>query len=507
MRALILIICISILEFYSAHAQYNGNIWIFGDSLMIDWTNPQQPAIGGSSFYWRNGTSTISDTNGLLFYSGLRDNISPLNCLIWNKYDMPIKNSEFIKGGIWYHSILFIPYPGSDSLIYLFTAGVTGSNPYGFYYSLIDKTANSDSGEVIVKNVQLNALPAFDGLMAVRHGNGRDWWLFFQEWFPPQGTQSSNDFYVFLVSPSGISGPVVQSIGSPHSTNLGHLLFSNSGDKFANVNIRGLIELYNFDRCSGLITSSTSIEPEPPIGGPYPHWYATCAFSPDDSKLYVAETNTFATRRIWQFDLMASNILASKIQIDSFIDTRYGINDMKLAPDGKIYITAFDRNFNWPYPDTSTAYTFINNNLSVINYPDSAGLACDFQRFSFNLGTGRCYFGLPNNPDYELGPLAGSPCDTLGVGISEPQKQDAFFQAWYNSEWELIQVNAARLKGKKALLQVYDLSGRLVYSRQLPVLPGGWLSTEIPLQNQSGGMYIVKLITEQEGFGGKVMKL
>jgi hypothetical protein len=86
----------------------------------------------------------------------------------------------------------------------------------------------------------------------------------------------------------------------------------------------------------------------------------------------------------------------------------------------KYILTAFDENFGWPYPDTSTAYTTINNNLSVINYPDSLGTACDFQPFSFNLGAGRTYFGLPNNPDYELGAWVGSPCDTLSVGL-QPQ--------------------------------------------------------------------------------------
>jgi hypothetical protein len=31
--------------------------------------------------------------------------------------------------------------------------------------------------------------------------------------------------------------------------------------------------------------------------------------------------------------------------------------------------------------------------------------------------------GLPNNPDYTLGPLAGSPCDTLAIGVEELQEE------------------------------------------------------------------------------------
>ncbi|MBK7886914.1 MAG: hypothetical protein IPJ86_06280 [Bacteroidetes bacterium] len=99
------------------------------------------------------------------------------------------------------------------------------------------------------------------------------------------------------------------------------------------------------------------------------------------------------------------------------------------APDDKIYISTFDENYSWPYPDTSTAFTTINSNLSVINQPDSLGLACDFQPFSFYLGGARTCYGLPNNPDYELGAWVGSPCDTLSVGVDDiVPEQEVFFR-------------------------------------------------------------------------------
>jgi hypothetical protein len=47
-------------------------------------------------------------------------------------------------------------------------------------FKIVNYKANNDSGIVIQKNIQLNNFPAFDALMAVRHGNGRDWWLIFQ---------------------------------------------------------------------------------------------------------------------------------------------------------------------------------------------------------------------------------------------------------------------------------------------------------------------------------------
>ena len=500
-----LVLLLLILHSNFAEGQYNNNYWCFGDSTYIDWSNPQNPIVGNSAFKWRNGSSTIGDSAGILIYAGRMDNILPNNCCAWNKYNIVLSGADHIFGGAWYHSTLLTPDPGNDSIIYLFSSGVT-NNPYGFYYTTINYKANNDSGVVIQKNVQLNNYPAFDALMGVRHGNGRDWWVIFQRWY--SSFSPTNDFYLFCVSPQGISGPFIQSIGTLRKTNAGHLIFNSNGSQFAQVSVLGMIELYNFDRCTGLITSTIPIEQEPTVA-PYPHWYASCAFSPDDSKLYVLEysqTNP-PPHYLWQFDLNASNIPASKTAIDSLPGMPYGVGQLKLAPDGKIYMTTFDQTFGWPYPDTVTAYTTINNNLSVINYPDSLGVACNFQPFSFNLGTGRSYFGLPNNPNYELGAWVGSPCDTLSVGVENLQPQPiGFFQAWYNPEWDMIHVNASGLKGSKGSLRVFDAEGRVVYEKNIAVIAGGYVATEIPVNNFASGIYIVSLVTEKDLVSEKIRK-
>ncbi|MBK7681142.1 MAG: hypothetical protein IPJ26_01035 [Bacteroidetes bacterium] len=124
------------------------------------------------------------------------NNIFPLNNVLVNKYDSVISNGSGLYGGGWYHDRLIIPNPDNDSMLFIFSAGVTASGPYGLYYSTANYKANNDSGIVIQKNVMLNNLPAFDALMAVRHGNGRDWWLIFQRWFPPNGTTLTNEIYI-----------------------------------------------------------------------------------------------------------------------------------------------------------------------------------------------------------------------------------------------------------------------------------------------------------------------
>jgi hypothetical protein len=91
-----------------------------------------------------------------------------------------MQNGDSILGQLWYHELLILPFPGNDSLYYLFSIGV--SSVYGLKYCVIDMKANGGLGEVIQKNIQLQSLPMVDCLTAVKHGNGRDWWLIFRRW-------------------------------------------------------------------------------------------------------------------------------------------------------------------------------------------------------------------------------------------------------------------------------------------------------------------------------------
>ncbi|MBK7965934.1 MAG: hypothetical protein IPK10_12060 [Bacteroidetes bacterium] len=92
-----------------------------------------------------------------------------------------------------------------------------------------------------------------------------------------------------------------------------------------------MIELYNFDRCNGTITSTIPIEQEPATG-PYPNTFVSCAYSKDDTKLYVVEySQNNDPSYLWQFDLMSSNIITSKLLIDSFIDPNMGVASIEIS--------------------------------------------------------------------------------------------------------------------------------------------------------------------------------
>ncbi len=381
-------------------AQFNNNFWCFGDSIGIDWTNAQNPSMFKSSLKWRGGSATIGNSSGLLLYESRFDNTLPSNNIVWNKYHSAVANGKFIYGGGWYHDQMFLPDPFNDSIIHLFSTNVTSSGPYGLYHTIINYKLNNDSGLVIQKNLQILSYPAFDGLTAVKNGNGRDWWIIFQRWYA--NSQLTNEFFIFLLSPSGISPMMLQTIGSGHTTNAGCMTISTNGEKLIKTSWQGLIEMFDFDRCTGTISNPVLIEPEITPFSPS-HCFVSNALSSDDSKLYISNYNSIAgdTSFIYQYDLSAPNIFASKQIIFSYTDP-VGVGNLKLAPDNKIYLSC---QYECPtvscqvYPDS--VFNQINSNLSVINYPDSLGVACDFQPFSLYLDGGRTYYGMPNIPDYQ----------------------------------------------------------------------------------------------------------
>ncbi len=234
----------------------------------------------------------------------------------------------------------------------------------------------------------------------------------------------ANMFYIYLVGQNGPALHHTQSLGGLHNDNGGHLLFNSSGDRLFHCTLQGLLQYFDFDRCTGLMSNVVIIE-NYHSSQPFPA-YASIALSQDEQRLYTttftSASSTGGYDSLYQFDLASSNILSSKTPIFGMPNSTIGIGSLRSAPDGKIYIASAFENF-YPYQDTS--YNVYNTHLSVISYPDSLGLACDFQPFSFYLGGARTYYGLPNNPDYELGAWVGSPCDTLTTNLTPNPSPEA----------------------------------------------------------------------------------
>jgi len=482
---------------WQAQGQGRNSVWVFGDSAGIDFSNLANPVPIATGMDGRGSCVSISDSTGnLLFYAFSRAISSHITTRVYNKNHQLMQNGDSIIGAAWYNELVFINYPNSDSLFILFTiGGIASVTNEGLFYSIINANGDNGAGEVIAKNINLLSFRMVDCLSAIKHGNGRDWWILFRKYTSfPQGL---DEWHKYIVTQSGISNYSIQNIGAYNRTNEGDVTFSDDGKKIGYVNLRGLVELYDFDRCTGLLYNHTVIEPDTQM---VDDQYFSCAFSPDASKLYTSTLrDSSGLAYLFQFDLNTSikdTIWTAGIPV--------GFGILRRAPDEKIYFSsAYDNGFTWNYPYPDSMRNYINENLSVINHPDSIGSACDFQPFSFNLGGKRTYWGLPNNPDYDLGPLVGSPCDTLtGITNSQQPAGNSELHLSWVPQWEKLFVNAQHLKGRNCLLQIFDMNGKAVFSLRKQTAPP-YFTHDIHLPGLAAGMYVVRLGTEKEQLCGK----
>ena len=488
---------------YSANSQNRNSVWCFGDSAGIDFSSGIPVPIE-SGMDSRGSCASIADTNGnLLFYAATMRayaSVTSHSTFVYDANNNIMQNGDSIVGRVWYQELVIVPNPALDSTYYLFSLSVTEN--YGICYSIIDMRLNGGLGAVTVKNIQLQNFEQVDCINAVKHGNGRDWWLFFRK-SDFSVSMSNNDYYSYLITPDSIQNFSVQTIGVQNRTNNGHIIFSPNADKLVFINLLGVVELFDFDRCTGLLSNHNLIESDPGIG-PYPYTWS-CEFSPDASKLYISTDKD--TCYLYQYDLNAANVSASK---DTLWFTNFPENvlgSLKLGPDNKIYLcNQYFNGFNVPYPYADSVYNMYNMNLSVINQPDSLGISCDFQPYSYYLGGKRAYKGLPNNPDYEMPALLGSSCDTI-VGISEEQPTilNPQLSIFYHNEWQTAFINANNLTGTKGTLEIFDVQGKMIHQENIQIV-NGYYTRNFNMTGMADGMYFVNLITEGKRLSGKLVK-
>ncbi len=494
MKKIIILILIN-LGFCSLSAQNRNSVWVFGDSVGIDFSNTMSPQVFSSSIDTRGSCVSIADSNGnMMFYANTRASVIR-STQVWNNLDQLIQNGDSVNGEGWYHELVIIPKPESEHLFYLFSICVDNSCPFGLYYSIIDIQKDS----VIQKNIPLQSFPMVDCLTAVKHGNGRDWWLIFRRW--DQFTFNyNNEFHSYLISPIGITNYNVQMIGSNHRANQGELTFAPNGERLINTDGLDLLELFDFNRCTGILSNPVLIQPAGNSLNYHLTW--SSAFSPNGNVLYVSTSKD--TNYIYQLDLTASNIFASRINLDTLYSPPIQPGSLKLAPDGKIYLScAYYDGVTFNYPYNNMEYDSVNMNLSVINYPDSLGTACGYSPFSFYLGGKRTYWGLPNNPDYDLGPLVGSPCDTLtslnGAAAAVPA---AGLYVYYSPQWQTAFINADKLSGTTYRLSVFDLMGKEVFSESGKITPP-YFTKNLSCGGWAKGMYVVRLECDSYPMGAE----
>lgn len=383
---------------------YNSPFWPNNTHFFIDFnTFPPtiKPTEIGESIYVTSAGTVVSDKEGV--FSWFSD-----ECSIFNKSGQTMQGGQVLNpgpifdhyckpGGGGYpmrHGMFALPDKGNQYTVFhqRSESQVLGCLHPDLLSTQVDMSQNNGYGAVINANKQFfrNCLLT---LSANQHANGRDWWLLV-------ASTQVDTFYRFLFIPGqGVQGPWKQHIENPAKGSLGGggwSEFSADGRQYLNHSGISGISVYDFDRCTGLLSNLRYIS-APPGGDDL---YVSAVFSPNGRFVYACVDEVF---RVEQFDLWASDIEASRTLLatwegekDAQFQTPIGFTDFQHGPDGKLYI--------W----SGTRY------MHVINYPDRLGAECGFRRKAINL-PGTAWAASFYYPHYRLGPLDGSPCDTLGL--------------------------------------------------------------------------------------------
>jgi Secretion system C-terminal sorting domain len=356
--------------------------------------------------FWMEGSNTsMSDTSGnLLFYSNgccivnsegeVMDNGDGINPgLIENIY-CPAGGSPHIQG------VIAIPYPGNDKRYYVFNLdmdlpyfmvdGYLGVAPEKLYYQVVDMTESGGLGKIIQKNqVAIQDTFARGSLKAVRHANGTDWWLIVPK-------SHSNCYFISLITAQGVQPPILECEGRTWNDldASAQTVFMPNGKKYIRCNKANGLNILDFNDATGDLSNPISID--------FPNdtfTHGGVSVSANSRFLYMS-----ARKKLYQFDLTATDIEASRIQVgewNGFSNPYPTIFYLSaLAPDNKIYISS----------------TSSHGYLHVIHNPDSLGLACNLEQRGLVLPSYN-YATIPNFPHYRA---TSNQCDSTMSSSAEP---------------------------------------------------------------------------------------
>ncbi|MDX9750629.1 MAG: T9SS type A sorting domain-containing protein [Flavobacteriales bacterium] len=361
---------------------------------------------------------------------------------------------------------LILPYPEDPSIYLLFHTTVDDfatATASQLYLTTIDMSLNDGIGGVVSKNQPILVDDLNVGrLAAVRHANGRDWWVFCHK-------IDTDIHYRLLVTPAGVAIDGSQAIGIVRSSEAGQACFSPDGSRFAYYwGEDADLDIFRFDRCTGLFFDPIYVPVDDELVG-------GVSFSPSGRYAYVS-----STLDVYQVDTEAPDVPSSIVHIAHW-DSTYSpspplatyFSISQLAPDGKIYIGTGNGTLH----------------LHVIHAPDSAGLACDLEQHGLELPAFNAD-ALPNHPNYHLGPVVGSVCDSLDLGTGMAAQQVQLGAQAYpnpsNGQFNL----SYPVQPEAGTLEVLDMQGRVVYQSRL----AAWSQVHaVGLEGKAEGMYHCRL--------------
>ncbi len=335
----------------------------------------------GNMVYYTNGAVIVDKENKIVANSEL----------VNDTLDWDLKFGNFTWNG--HYGIQF------ETNKYLFIYSVdAGFRPLEIYIMEMSPDGGglkvNYKDKLIVKDTFL-----FGNFQLCKHANGRDWWLVCPK-------ADSNVFFTTLITPDTIYPPIKQAIGELRNSydSGGQAKFSPDGEHYVFSSFICGVNLYDFDRTMGVFSNYRAYSFE--VNHPFLEGARVSAveFSPNSQYLYFANSVD-----MWQLDLNEAQDTIDPILIgtwDGFLDSAlisyYPRETLffhaQLAPDGKIYWVTLP----------NTIY------MNVIEYPNRKGTTCFLNQRSVQFPNINS-INMSTSPNYRLGPLDGSPADTLDI--------------------------------------------------------------------------------------------
>lgn len=440
---------------------YHDANWVFGRGnvgciVNLRTDTPYIESIGQMYMKTNEALVCMSDKDGhLLFYSN--------NCTISNhKHQLMTQGGGLNPGAItnywcsvnpyanpYNQSIISIPHPNKENkylLVHVDSESFNFGGVGGGYYTpkhllvtLVDMDLNNGQGEVVYKNIPiLEDTLSSAKLTGTKHANGRDWWIMVPEY-------KSNCYYKILISNNETLVYNKQCLGYVWNRydESGGSLFTPNGRKFIRLNDKNGLNIYDFDRCSGELSNPIHISLAPDT-----NTVSSLSISPNSRFVYF---NTLY--KIYQFDLNASDIAASKLLVANYdgFESAGNYTDFyhaRLAPNGKIYLCTYG----------PTYY------LHTINQPDSLGEQCEVLQHNILLPCIN-YASIPNSLNYNLGSLDGF-CDTVSVLTDELFIDSQEIDLYPNPVLEAMHIKMKDVNKYITQVNILNSLGMLIFTQK-----------------------------------------
>ncbi len=354
--------------------------WYFGERAGLKFENDGSvnPITDGQINTFE-GCASISDSYGnLLFYT---DGIT-----VYGKNHQVMSNGNGLFGDpSSTQSAIIVPKPQDPEKLYIFTVDTSsfeGDPNRGLNYSLVDMSLDGGSGEIVQKNVRLLNNCSEKITAVVKDCFEQSIWV--MAFSTENGSNGPyNTYHAFEVNTLGVqTNSIKSSFNIEVNDSRGYMKFNADGTKLASANSFDGLFFYDFNKDTGIVSNQLPLNIKGKSLFPY-----GVEFSPSQQYLYIHATNNAPadelgvhTSSLVQYDVLATDIEASQIIIDERPIYR---GALQIGSDGRIYRTIADNYFN------GTPF------LGVIQNPDDAGTAANYQHNAINLNGRNGTQGLP----------------------------------------------------------------------------------------------------------------